>query len=83
MSIRAIGKSETFCALFGCLSVWHFLYAIAYARPDTPATVRQKGHSVRYRGIFKVMQISNHDPAKTQAEIQQTVQPVFNMEKGT
>ena len=37
---------------------------------------------IRYRGIFRVMQISNHYPAKTQAEIQQTVQPVFNMEKG-
>src|SRR6187399_1189095 len=32
MSIRAIGNSETYRALFGCLSVWHFLYAIAYAR---------------------------------------------------
>ena len=29
-----------------------------------------------------VIQISNHGLAKTQAEIQQTVQPVFNMEKG-
>jgi len=38
---------------------------------------------IRYRGIFRVMQISNHYPAKTQAEIQQTVQPVFNMEKVT
>ena len=38
---------------------------------------------IRYRGIFRVMHISNHYPAKTQAEIQQTVQPVFNMEKVT
>ena len=38
---------------------------------------------IRYRGIFRVMQISNHYPAKTRAEIQQTVQPVFNMEKVT
>ena len=38
---------------------------------------------IRYRGIFRVMQISNQDPAKTQAEIQQTVIPMFNMEKGT
>ena len=38
---------------------------------------------IRYRGIFKVMQISNHGHAKTQADIQKTVQPIFNMEKGT
>ena len=38
---------------------------------------------IRYRGIFRVMQISNHDPAKTQAEIQKTVQLMFNMEKAT
>ena len=41
-------------------------------------------HKQRYaRKGIRVEQISNHDPAKTQAEIQQTVQPVFNMEKAT
>ena len=62
--------------------VWHFLYAIAYAWLYTQATVRQKGHAVPWVNI-RVMQISNQYPAKTQAEVQQTVQPVFNMEKGT
>ena len=38
---------------------------------------------IQYRGLFKVMQISKHGHAKNQAEIQKTVQPVFNMEKGT
>ena len=71
MSIRVIGKSETFRALFGCLSVWHFLYAIVYAWLDNKQRYARKG--IRYRGIFRVKQISNHDPVKTQAEIQQTV----------
>jgi len=38
-------------------------------------------NGIRYRGIFKITQISNHDHAKTQAEIEQIVQAVFNMEK--
>ena len=81
MSIRAIGKSETSRALFGCLSVWHFLYAMPTLDWTHKQRCARKG--IRYRGIFRVMQISNHYPAKTQAEVQQTVQPVFNMEKGT
>ena len=44
---------------------------------------RYAREGIRYREIFRVKQISNHDPVKTQAEIQQTVQPVFNMEKVT
>ena len=82
MSVRAIGKSETSRALFGCLSVWHFLYAIALL-PDWTRKQRYARKGIRYRGIFRVMQISNHYPAKTQAEIQKTVQLVFNMEKVT
>jgi len=56
-----------------------FSYATIYARLDTQAMVRQKG--IRYRGIYKVMQIPDHGHAKNQAEIQQTVQPVCNMKK--
>ena len=80
MSIRAIGKSETSRALFGCLSVWHSFMQLPMLDWTHKQRYARKG--IRYCGIFRVKQISNHDPAKTQAEIQQTVQPVFNMEKG-
>ena len=37
---------------------------------------------IRYRGIFRVKQISNHDPAKTQAEIQKPSNPCLTSKKG-
>ena len=62
------------------------MYGISFMKlPMLDWTHKQRyaRKGIWYRGIFKVMQILNHVLAKTQAEIQQTIQPVFNMEKAT